>query len=71
MEKATAKQIQNTQEVTPEAEKKGNNQQEISYINRHGYLQNNQAQESESKSKLATAGEQPASSSGSRERSTI
>ncbi|KAF3525155.1 hypothetical protein F2Q69_00048405 [Brassica cretica] len=48
MEKATAKQIQNTQEVTPEAEKKGNNQQEISYINRHGYLQNNQAQGPES-----------------------
>ncbi|KAF2564640.1 hypothetical protein F2Q70_00016642 [Brassica cretica] len=37
MEEAMAEHIQNTQEVAHEAEKKGNDQQEVNYINRHGH----------------------------------
>ncbi|KAF3538872.1 hypothetical protein F2Q69_00021319 [Brassica cretica] len=44
MEEAMAEHIQNTQEVAHEAEKKGNDQQEVNYINRHGYVKNNQTQ---------------------------
>ena len=39
-----AEHIQNTQEVAHEAEKKGNGQQEVNYINRDGYVKNNQTQ---------------------------
>ncbi|KAF2564642.1 hypothetical protein F2Q70_00016640 [Brassica cretica] len=44
MEEAMAEHIQNTQEVAHEAEKKGNDQQEVNYINKHGYVKNNQTQ---------------------------
>ena len=43
MEEATTEQIQNNQEISPGDEKKGNDQQEVNYINGHGYVQNNQA----------------------------
>lgn len=39
-EGATAEQVHNIQEVSPEYEKKDEEQQEISYINGHGYMQN-------------------------------
>lgn len=44
MEESTVEKIHNIQEVAPEAENKGNNQQEVIYINIHGYVQNNHTQ---------------------------
>ncbi|KAF2614044.1 hypothetical protein F2Q70_00011633 [Brassica cretica] len=39
MEEATTEQIQNNQEISPGDEKKGNDQQEVNYINGHGEKQ--------------------------------